>query len=377
MPRLALLAEYPTLSGGERSLLAVLPRVAEAGFDVAAIAPAEGALAERFSAMEIDVIDWSPIEPNGRRASQAERRRRLGELLDAVRPDLLHANSLAMGRLAGPVAQARGLPCVAHLRDVIGISRQAVADLNCNDRLLAVSNAVRRHYLALGVEANRIATLYNGVDLVRFSPRRCEGWLHEELNIPPNAPLAIAIGQFALRKGWDVLIETARRLADRCEDLHWIVVGERFSEKDESRRLEASLREAAETTLAGRMHLLGSRDDVERLLVEATVLVHCARQEPLGRVLLEAAASGLAVVASDVGGTGEIFLPEENSAWLVSPNDPEAAASAVEAAISDANERSRRTEIARRRMEEFFSDQRSAEGLIEHYQWALERRNAS
>ena len=59
-------------------------------------------------------------------------------------------------------------------------------------------------------------------------------------------------------------------------------------------------------------------------LNELTLLAHAARQEPLGRVFLEAAASGVAVVASDVGGTREIFprkprrrlFPPDDAAWL-------------------------------------------------------------
>ena len=64
---------------------------------------------------------------------------------------------------------------------------------------------------------------------------------------------------------------------------------------------------ASQPPLAGRVHFLGNRHDVAQLLSECTALVHAARQEPLGRVLLEAAACGTAVVATDVGGTREIF----------------------------------------------------------------------
>ena len=57
--------------------------------------------------------------------------------------------------------------------------------------------------------------------------------------------------------------------------------------------------------------------------------MHPARQEPLGRVLLEAAAAGVAVVATDVGGTREIFPPEADAARLVPPDDADALAAAM------------------------------------------------
>ena len=65
-------------------------------------------------------------------------------------------------------------------------------------------------------------------------------------------------------------------------DVHWLVVGERTSRKDEARVLEENFyRHAAEPPLAGRVHFLKTRDDVSRLLPECTLLVHAARQEPL------------------------------------------------------------------------------------------------
>ena len=63
--------------------------------------------------------------------------------------------------------------------------------------------------------------------------------------------------------------------------------------------------------------------------------MHPARQEPLGRVLLEAAAAGVAVVATDVGGTPEIFPPDSESARLVPPDDAAALAAAMLELLDD------------------------------------------
>jgi glycosyltransferase involved in cell wall biosynthesis len=84
------------------------------------------------------------------------------------------------------------------------------------------------------------------------------------------------------------------------------------------------------------VHFLGSRGDVPQLLCECAVLVHTARQEPLGRVLLEAAACGLPVIATDVGGTREIF-PGADGAVLVPPDSPAAVANAVAALVQNSS----------------------------------------
>lgn len=77
---------------------------------------------------------------------------------------------------------------------------------------------------------------------------------------------------------------------------------------------------AAEAGLAARVHWW-ARETTCRAFCGLTLLVHTPRQEPLGRVLLEAAASGVPIAASDVGGTREIFSGEaEDGAVLVPPD---------------------------------------------------------
>ena len=119
--------------------------------------------------------------------------------------------------------------------------------------------------------------------------------------------------------------------------------------------------------LAGKIHFLGVRDDVPQILNELTLLVHPARQEPLGRVLLEAAAAGLAIVATDVGGTSEIFPPKSAAACLIPPDDVEAMSAAIGKLLDDAAHRQRLAENARRRVEEAFDLKHAVAGLVKHY----------
>ena len=117
--------------------------------------------------------------------------------------------------------------------------------------------------------------------------------------------------------------------AGRMPQAHFLLVGERHSSKAESVAFERRIvQQFVDSGLGDRLHRLGWRDDVPELLNEIDLLIHAARQEPLGRVLLEAAASGVPIVATDVGGTREI-LEDEISAVLVPPDDARALADAV------------------------------------------------
>jgi glycosyltransferase involved in cell wall biosynthesis len=366
--RVAWLFEYPTLHGGEHSLLATLPCLRAAGFELVSLAPPAGALAERLQAEGVPLMAFETRDAEGRRRSQSQLRERLVELLAASRAELLHANSLAMGRLSGPAAAELRLPSISHLRDIIKLSAAAVADLNLHDRLLAVSAATREFHVGQGLAADKVQVLYNGVDLQRFHPRPANGWLHARLGLPREAMLLGAIGQLVMRKGHDVLARAAASLAERLPNVHWIIAGSRHSQKDEAIEHEAAVRATFSAAgLAGRVHFLGTVENIEDLLPELAILVHPSRQEPLGRVLLEAAASGVACVATEAGGTREIFPPAAGAARLVPVGDSAALAAAVAELAANPQERARLGLAARRQAEAMFDIRRSAAGLAEHY----------
>ncbi len=364
---LLILCEYPTLNGGERSMLATLDGIRAGGFSPTVIAPPDGPLAAELASRGVELIPFQCRAADGTRIPQNLLRDELAEILRRRRPTLLHANSLAMGRLSGPVAADCGLPSVSHLRDIIRLSPQAVADLNRHRRLLAVSSATREFHVAHGLNAEKTHVLYNGVDLDQFRARTPTGYLHRELGLPADAQLIGTIGQIGLRKGQDVLLAAAGVIVGRWSTAHFLIVGERNSEKEESREYEDELRGLAESCLPGRVHFLGRRNDMPLLLNELTLLVHPARQEPLGRVLLEAAACGVAVVATDVGGTREIFPPQAEAAGLCPPDDTARLASAIFELLGNRPLRERLGIAARRCAEERFDIRKTVSGLLQRY----------
>jgi glycosyltransferase involved in cell wall biosynthesis len=373
MPRLVILCEFLTLLGGERSMLSTLLAVGAAGFDVHVAAPPAGALADAVREAGVPVVEWTTHDAAGERRPVEAIRGDLSRLVARLAPNLVHANSLSTARLAGPVLAAAGVKSLGHLRDIVGLSQQAIDDVNRLDRLVAVSLSTRAFHVAQGIDATKCLVVNNGVDLEEFRPRVPTGYLHRELGVAPQVPFVASIGQVGMRKGSDVALEAAMRWAAAVTDVHWLVVGERTSKKDEARELERQLYERArEPPLTGRVHFLKTRDDVSRLLPECSLLVHAARQEPLGRVLLEAAACGAAVVATDVGGTREIFKSEAAGAVLVPPDDPAALAEAVIALLSDPDRRRSLGEAGRRRAVEAFDVTVAAARLIDVYHSVLE-----
>ena len=207
------------------------------------------------------------------------------------------------------------------------------------------------------------------MDLQTFAPREKTGLLCRQLGLPAEARLVLGVGQIGLRKGWEVAMTAFANVASRIPGVHFLVVGHRTSEKLESRQYEAELHATASGgSLAGRVHFLGYRQDMPHLLGECDILLHMAHEEPLGRVLLEAAGAGLPVVATAVGGTREIFPHEGDGALLVEVGDAGSAAGQIIALLEDEPRRVRLGRAARRRAAEAFDVRQAAAGLVAEYQ---------
>jgi glycosyltransferase involved in cell wall biosynthesis len=361
--RVTVLCEYGTLQGGERSLLAMMDHLADGSGQFTVVAPGTGRLADELRERGVSHVPLDLRDGSGRRFPRDTAEAALREAVRATRPDLLHANSLSMGRISGAISRELGIPATAHLRDILRVSGRTVSDLNRNYRLLAVSQATLDYHVGQGVDPGRIEVAYNGVDLLEFQPRPPTGRLKRDLGITESAFLAATIGQICLRKGHDVLAAGARRLAGAGHEVHFLVAGERYSTKPESVEFEQNIaQEFAAAGLSGRLQRVGYRHDVAWILNEVDALVHPARQEPLGRVLLEAAASGTAIVATSVGGTSEI-LTDGESGLLVPPDDPVALAKAIARVAGDEELRRRLGQAARGTAVARFDVSQRAEGV--------------
>ena len=246
------------------------------------------------------------------------------------------------------------------------LSAAAIRSLNNLDRIITVSQATRDFHVKQGLDADRTEVIWNGIDpapFTRSETARCE--IRSELGIKSDEPVVLSVGQIGLRKGFDTLAEAAVLLSQVQPGVHYLLAGQRFSTKEESIQHEQRIHEIFNSAGDGlHFHPLGFRPDVVRLMSAADILVHPARQEPLGRVLLEAAAARLPIIATDVGGTREI-LCNQVSALLIPPDDPGALADRMQTLLSDRTRSLALGDAARQRIEKSFSVSGAATALAD------------
>lgn len=374
MTCVAVLIEFPTVSGGENSLFALLDALRRRGDALAPLllAPGAGAFAERARALGLALRPYE-LRADGRRRAFAAVAEDLAPILREEGAALVHANSLSAAEYSGLIGEQSGIPATGHVRDIQKLKRSRVARLAKNQRLIAVSEATRRHLVAQGLEDQRCVAVHNGVDsdfgagLTPASPLRPAG------SPEPTATVAM-IGQICLRKAQDLGLEAMVPLLRERPGLELLVIGERFSAKAESIAFETALHDRAGSAgVAGRVRFLGYRDDVAAILRGTTLLLHPAHQEPLGRVLLEAQSAGVPVVARRIGGNAEVVQHGETG--LLTGDSPEALRDALASLLDDEERRSAMGRRAQRRMAAKFTPEQCAAGVAEV--WSAVLRDAS
>jgi glycosyltransferase involved in cell wall biosynthesis len=239
---------------------------------------------------------------------------------------LVHGHLPAAHVLAGLVGRIAGIPSLA----TIHAMQLSLADLEAHrltrTHLAVVSEATRVHALALGARSDQVSVVRNGVDLTTFRPEGLRAPL-DALGVPPRATVVGFVGRLAPEKDPELFVRGAWAAARAVPRAHFVVVG--------GGALERAMRtQVRELGLQGRLHFAGEREDMPALYRSFDLLALTSWQEGMPLAVLEAMATGLAVVATDVGGVSELVVPGRTG-MLVPRGDADAVGSAIARLASD------------------------------------------
>jgi glycosyltransferase involved in cell wall biosynthesis len=215
------------------------------------------------------------------------------------------------------------------------------------------------------VPADRITLIRNGIRLDQYHPAGPPDGnpeLRREMGIPEGAPVVGAVGHLRSEKRFERVLDACASLPD----VHVLIVGE-----GEMRPLLEE--RAARPELAGRVHLAGYRPDPHRFYSAMDVFAITSDTEQMPVCLLEAMATGLPVVSTDVGDIRSM-LPAEQADYLISLGEedlPAAFARRIGALLRDPDGRRRLGLANRRRVEERFTFERMRDAYREVYHSAL------
>ncbi len=221
--------------------------------------------------------------------------------------------------------------------------------MNQIDLNLSVSESLAKEVqTALNVSSEKFKTIINGVNTQQFMPDAEQGdKLRKELNIPDNSIVLLAVGRMVAVKNYPFLIDVFQRLKKDCPLCHLVFCGE----GEQRSELEFY---AEKKNLLSHITFLGYRSDVANIMRLANIFIQTSVREGLPNTVLEALATGVPVVASNVGGTHEV-LDHASDGFLFESENAEQLYNVLSELIRDPARRYQMGEAGRYKIMQRFS----------------------
>jgi len=226
------------------------------------------------------------------------------------------------------------------------------------DHIVCVSQGQADKVIRFGTPASRVSVIYNAVRMDRFNTPSDISFRHRLESMFPNKPKLIVgtAGRLSPEKGFDILITAAKKMLTEPQSLDCVgvvIFGDGILQ-------EALQKQIDELGISQSVVLAGFTDQLDQYMHHFDLFVQSSHTEGMPSVLLEAMSARTAVVATQVGGTGELVV-EGSTGLMVPPNDLEALAEAMKKVLNDDELRRTMGEKGRQRVEQSFDIDAQAE----------------
>jgi glycosyltransferase involved in cell wall biosynthesis len=287
------------------------------------------------------------------------------------KPDIIHTHSSKAGILSRWAAKLAGVKRIIHtfhgfgftplqhpfIRKLFIFLEKITAGIT--DKLIAVAEANVDTALVSGIgRREQYLVIRSGVDVSSFKNNKEFAKIRDELGLSADTKLIGNVSCFKPQKGLHDFIKACSILRAR-KDYHFVLVGDGvLREELQKQSFEAGLQD--------RLHMLGWRRDVRKILPEFDMILHTAYFEGLPRVFLESMASGVPIVATEVDGATDVIEDGVNG-YLVETGDINSMVKYTDLILSDETLRLRMAEEGRKRLGSQFDIKIMSDKLNEIY----------
>jgi len=317
------------IGGGEYSFFDLATGCRDAGVSVAVAVPGPGAVQMELEMRGIPVhqVGMPKLKGSGL-LFYRRNRRQLKNLFRAVQPDLVHVDGARAMLYAGPAAKRGGIPCCWHVRV---LERDGWIDrfrARYADRIIANSLAVRDSLLPFAGDVP-VELVYNGFPIKQMqetSAQELATLPDGPVNAPPG-PVILTAARLSPEKGHEILLQALALLKQRGISFTALIAGKDLN-PDQS-MLKKMKQVTVSLNLEESVFFTGQLDPIAGWMKTCDILAVPSIAEPFGRIVIEAWASGLPIVATRAGGPAEL-IEHGKTGLLVHPGDSRALADALQ-----------------------------------------------
>ena len=286
---------------------------------------------------------------------------RLLSIIRKENPDIIHLHSRRGADILGGIAaRLSGTRCIL-TRRVDNPENRLWANVKYRlyHHVVTISEGIREVLVTEGVPEGKITCVHSAVDVDLYSRTFDREWFDEEFGLREGSLACGVVAQFIERKGHRFLLRAVPEILKAVPGVIFLFFGKGPVEDQlKSRCRELGIEE----------HVLfaGFRDDLDRIMGCLDLVIHPALMEGLGVSLLQAAAAGVPIVGTRVGGIPEIVRDGVNG-YLIPPGDVPSLMDATTRIITDRDLARQLGENGKRIVSEHFSIESMVEGNIGVY----------
>lgn len=281
--------------------------------------------------------------------------------------DIVHTNALKSHLLGGLAAYLSRRPLVWHVRDIVDQSGALTWLLRgCRlfrPHIIAISRATAAQFASVADKIS-ISVIHNGIPITKFHPGPQPEGLREQLGLKDDDKIVLIVGRLTPWKGHMILLEAMRLVREKCPNARLLVAGE--TAFWDAQYKETLLNKSRENGVDDITHWLDFRRDIPELLRLCDVFVLPSVNEPFGRAIIEAMATGKPVIGTNSGGVPEI-ITDKKCGLLVEPKNVSQLAEAIITLLQNSSMAREFGEAGWRRANRHFALHRVAREVMEVY----------
>jgi len=355
------------IAGAESLLLQIL-RQLPSNIRPAVLCPELSPLADEISNLNIPIFNW-PFKRiyKWQLMRFGKGIQLVNKILKQEKFDIIHAHSFQSAVHISLAAKLNHIPVVSVVQDIMKFSRTSIWLLDRSDKIVVVSEATGKNLLNKNISSEKLMIILNGFDFDEINSIK-----HRKSPSVKGGNI-VYVGQLSPSKGIDILLEAFKIVRKELPNSSLTIIGEDLAYQGKYK--EEYMRLAQELGLTKNVIFTGYIKDVFSEFEDKDVLVLPSRIEPFGRVLVEAMAYGLPVVASAVDGIPEI-VNSEAVGKLVPREDPEALAEGIIQVLEEGGTKSQRAVEGRKHVRAEFPISKTVDEYIKlYYDLAAENEN--